>query len=184
MRIVAGEFKGRRLVAPKDRSIRPTSEKVREAVFAILADEAVDARVLDLFAGSGAMGIEALSRGAKTAVFVDGSAKALELVKKNVAAIGVQDRTRVIRRDGSGSLDFLSAAGGPFSLVFVDPPYHEDLCAKVLSGLAKSGALAPGAVVVVEHGLREALPKEAGGLRLFDARRYGKTLVSFFRNML
>jgi 16S rRNA (guanine(966)-N(2))-methyltransferase RsmD len=177
MRVVAGDLGGRVLRAPHGAATRPTSEKVREAVFAILPDVA-GARVLDVFAGSGAVGIEALSRGAAHATFVDSGRAALAAVRANLAALGVPaDRATVHAGDAVG---FARAAGGPFELVFVDPPYASDLAVRVATALP-AAALAAGATVVVEHDRRHAPPDDLGDLRRVDQRRYGDTLVSFYR---
>ncbi|MBU2489901.1 MAG: 16S rRNA (guanine(966)-N(2))-methyltransferase RsmD [Proteobacteria bacterium] len=179
MRIIAGEHRGRKLFSPPDRSIRPTGDKVREAIFSILAGAQQDARVLDLFAGTGAMGLEALSRGAAFALFADASPKARDLIMKNLQALGLSGRARLVLTDLAQDLVFLQGQE-PFDLVFCDPPYQAGLAPAVLSALAASGVLAPDAVVVLEHGPEEKSLEAPAPLALTDQRRYGKTLVSFF----
>jgi 16S rRNA (guanine966-N2)-methyltransferase len=171
VRVVAGRFGGHGLVAPRGRSTRPTSDRVREALFSILAS--VDgARVLDLFAGSGALAIEALSRGAADAVFVDSSAAAVAAIRRNLSAVGVE---AVVRRQAA--LSYLEAARRDarlYDLVFLDPPYrHASALGPDLSA-ALGPVLAPGARVVTESARRAPLELDLG---LLDERRYGDTLI-------
>jgi 16S rRNA (guanine966-N2)-methyltransferase len=153
MRIVAGRFKGRTIAAPSSRGIRPTADRLREALFNILVhghgDPVSGARVLDLFAGTGALGLEAMSRGASFALFVDNGAEARALLRQNVEALGLGGTTKIYRRDATalGSLHPLE----PFTLAFCDPPYGKGLAEKVLVSLRDGGWLATDALVVVEE---------------------------------
>ena len=172
MRVIAGRWGGRRLAAPKGAATRPTSDRVREALFSILGDRVQDARVLDLFAGSGALGLEALSRGAAEVTFVDSAAAAVAAVKANLAALGGE--AEVHRSDG---LRFLRGAPGKarhYDLVLLDPPYR--LAARLGRELSEAlpGVLAPAALVVSESDRRAPLPLD---LPLRDERRYGDTLI-------
>jgi 16S rRNA (guanine966-N2)-methyltransferase len=180
MRVIAGELKGKRLASPRGRAIRPTSERTREAVFNILGDRVRGAAVLELFAGTGAFSIEALSRGAASAVMIERSREALDLIGRNLAACRVAARARVIRWDITRNLDCLRSLPGRFDLAFVDPPYHQGALGPGLQHLITCGALAPGARVVIEHAPQETLPDESHPLQLTDRRKYGKALVSFF----
>ncbi len=180
MRIIAGEFKGRRLAPVKGR-IRPTSDKVREALFSILGPEVEGAAVLDLFAGTGALALEALSRGAREAVLVEDQAAALEVLRRNLETLGVAERTRVLPVPVQRALNTLAGRGEKFNLVFLDPPYGRGLAGATLKALAAAGLLAPEAVVVAEHSPREILPEHLGHLRLSRSRRYGDTQVAFYR---
>lgn len=177
MRIVGGSLGGRVLRAPAGRATRPTSEKVREALFNILGSVEGD-HILDLFAGSGALGIEALSRGAARVTFVDAGKPALTAVRANLAQLGVTDRAEVIAADAVATAARLVPAV-PWRVVFVDPPYASELAQKVVLALPLSH-LAPGAVVVIEHDRRNAPPEELGSLLRTDQRRYGDTMISFF----
>ena len=175
--MIGGELRGRRLVAPPGRDTRPTSDRVREAVFSILG--AVDgARVLDLFAGTGALGIEAISRGAGFALFVDETAEARALIRENVAALGLGGVTRIFRRDATK----LGAAHPvePFSLVFADPPYGRDLGTAALAAARGGGWLAPDALVVVEEAAKSGFAPPQGFLEL-ERRGYDDTEVIFCR---
>lgn len=179
MRIIAGEFRGRRLAAVKG-PLRPTSDKVREAVFSILGPVVVGARVLDLFAGTGALTLEALSRGAADAVLVEENAAALRVLRQNLQTLGLADRVRVLALPVAGALKKLSAQGAQFNLIFLDPPYGRGLALTTLTDLGNSAFFLPGARVVAEHSRRESLPERLGGLRLNQARRYGDTQVAFY----
>ena len=173
MRVIAGRWGGRRLQAPRGDATRPTSDRVREALFSVLADRVEDARVLDLFAGSGALGIEALSRGAAEATFVDSAPAAIRALKANLDALGADGEDR--RSDARRFLGSASVAARHYDLVFLDPPYR--LAGRLGSELAAAlpAVLAPGAVVVVESDRRAPLDLEE--LPLIDERRYGDTLI-------
>lgn len=186
MRVIAGAFRGRRLFSPKDRRIRPTSDRLRETIFNILAHRVVDRHVLDLFAGTGALGIEALSRGAASCTFVDSSQAALALIKRNLDHLHVPQRTHLLRWDLKRTLSCLSARPHPFDLVFLDPPYGRGLLLSTLEHLAASESLAVPTLLVVEHDIREAISEGdlQHGYRLADQRSQRKSLVSFLQYML
>ncbi|HEY5927996.1 MAG TPA: 16S rRNA (guanine(966)-N(2))-methyltransferase RsmD [Kofleriaceae bacterium] len=176
MRIVRGSLGGRVLRAPHGADTRPTSEKVREAIFNILPD-VEGMQVLDMFAGSGALGIEALSRGAAHATFIDQAKSALAAVRANLRELDLEARSTVLAGDAV-SLAARHVPASPWQLVFIDPPYRSDLAARAVQTLAH---LAPDAVIVIEHDRRNAPPDELGSLLRTDQRRYGDTLVSFYR---
>ena len=172
MRVIAGAYGGRRLRAPAGLDTRPTSDRVREALFSVLGAEVEGARVLDLFAGSGALGIEALSRGAAEATFVDAAEAAIRCVRANLEALGLRALTR--RSEAGAFLRWASAHGHHYDLVFLDPPYrHAERLAPGLSE-AIEGLVAPGGSVVCESDRRAPLPLD---LPLTDERRYGDTLI-------
>ncbi|MCF6116852.1 16S rRNA (guanine(966)-N(2))-methyltransferase RsmD [Mesorhizobium muleiense] len=180
MRIVGGEFRGRPLATPRSSAIRPTTDRTREAVFNVLAhrfpDRLVGARVLDLFAGTGGFGLEALSRGASYGVFIEESAEGRGLIRTNVEAFGLTGRTKIFRRDATA----LGEAGtmAAFGLVFADPPYGKGLGERALRSAKAGGWLAPGALCVVEEAA--AAPFEAGpGFSFVDERSYGETVIRF-----
>jgi 16S rRNA (guanine966-N2)-methyltransferase len=172
MRVIAGRWRGRRLTAPAGAATRPTSDRTREALFSILGERVANARVLDLFAGSGALGIEALSRGAAEATFVDSAPAAIRAVRANLAAVGA--RAEVRRSDARRFLGGASAAARQYDLVFLDPPYRlaGDLGGALTAALP--AVLAPGAAVIAESDRRAPLEL---GLPLVDERRYGDTLI-------
>jgi 16S rRNA (guanine966-N2)-methyltransferase len=179
MRIIAGAFKGRRLAPVKGRT-RPTAARVREAVFNILGPALNGARVLDLFAGTGALGIEALSRGAAAAVFVEDHPQAVKALRRNLEDLGLQGQSHLWSLPVSSALKKLAAQGEHFDLAFLDPPYDGEAAPATLQALASLDLLRPGAGVVVEHSRRETLPPQSGPLKLLQVRRYGDTQVAFY----
>ncbi len=179
MRIIAGAFKGRRLAPVKGRT-RPTAAKVREAVFDILGPAVVGVRVLDLFAGTGALGIEAMSRGAVAAVFVEDHPEAVKALRRNLEDLGLQGQTRVWPLPVTAALKKLAGQGERFDLAFLDPPYGGVKATAALAALASLDLLAAAARVVVEHSRRETLPEESGRLKRTEVRRYGDTQVAFY----
>ena len=178
MRIVAGVLGGRRLHAPKGAAIRPTADRVREAIFSILGPAVAGAEVLDLFAGTGAMGLEALSRGASRAVFVDQSVHAVRLIRSNVEVCQVADRVRVIHGSVNQAIRRLAGHGETFDLIFIDPPYGRDSIQKTLLSLDE--VTRSGTVVVAEHGSRDPLPVQIQEWSQTEARRYGDTSIAFY----
>ena len=178
MRVIAGSAKGRTLDAPRNGTTRPATDRIRESLFAILEPILDDARVLDLFAGAGTLGIEALSRGAASAVFVERSAEALKALRKNLAATGFTDRTQVSAAD---VLAFLDAVAGPFDLVFCDPPFAD--VAVLEATLAHSrlmSALAPEASVVARV-MKKHQPKLPDRARLLRVKEIGEETLLFLR---
>ena len=187
MRIIAGLARGRRLFAPGARggaAIRPTADRAREALFNILGREAVaGAAVLDLFAGTGALGLEALSRGAREAWFVDHTPLALGLIHQNLVACGFAEKAQVIRHDLLKGLSFGAKGSKPppaFDLVFLDPPYRQGLWERLLLSLQEGGLLGDGAQVICEDDSAAELPEVVGSLWLHDRRRYGDTGFWFY----
>lgn len=180
LRIIAGDLKGRKLRTGHGSQTRPTANRTREAVFNILASQIPGKRVLDLFAGSGALGIEALSRRADAAVFIDIDRKAIGVLQANIKDLGLEEQSRIIRWDVTKNLSCLYALNRSYDLVFMDPPYLTHMIAPTLRNLHISQFLARGARIIVEHSLREPVAP-AGQLpfEVADQRRYGKTLVTF-----
>ena len=182
VRIVGGEFRGRGLAAPKTQAIRPTTDRSRESLFNILshAHPAVldGTRVLDLFAGTGAVGIEALSRGARSALFVESGVEGRGVIQKNIETFGLQGRARLFRRDATK----LGPSGtmGAFDLVFADPPYGKGLGERALVSAAAGGWIRDGALIVLEEEAA-ADPDPGEGFELLDSRAFGDTVMRFFR---
>jgi 16S rRNA (guanine966-N2)-methyltransferase len=182
LRVVGGSLRGRALAAPKTDAIRPTSDRVREAIFNIVVHahpEALRAtRVLDLFAGTGALGIEALSRAAAHCLFVEESAEGRALLRTNIEALGLQGRTRIFRRDATR----LGEAGNmaPFDFVLADPPYGRGLAEKAISSALEGGWLAPGALIMVEEAAATPFSPPPG-IALIDTRAYGETVIALCR---
>jgi 16S rRNA (guanine966-N2)-methyltransferase len=179
LRIIGGELKGRKLVTAPGMRTRPTADRVREAIFDILECRVRGASALDLFAGTGAMGIEALSRGAESVVFADNNPAVLRALKKNIKNCSLDSRSHTINWDVLKNLNILRLHQPAFNLTFIDPPYRKNMVQPTLSNLALSRCLAKGAMVVIEHSTLEPLPENPPGFNFSDQRRYGKTLVSF-----
>ncbi len=206
MRIIAGRFRGRRLSAPRGMKIRPTADRVRESLFSIIAARVKGARVLDLFAGTGALGLEALSRGAASALFVDTGRPAIAAIRNHIKMLGVSDQCRVIRRDArdTNRLVPLLPGGKPADLIFMDPPYGRNLVPACLASLRASGLAAHDGLIIAEHHAADPweINEASGGgiapsagqpavdngktaetlscLELVDQRRYGEIMISFF----
>lgn len=174
--MTGGIFGGRTLRAPAGRGVRPTTDRVREATFARLGALG-GARVLDLYAGTGALGIEALSRGAASVVFVERARASLDALRRNLAALGLGESVRIVARDVAAAVADLGRAGELFDLVLLDPPYETGEDERTLRAVMAARILAPGALLVVERSRRHALPP-ISGLALQDERRYGDTIVS------
>lgn len=178
MRIIAGERRGKTLRTVRGMATRPTADRVRESVFNILSHQVRDATVLDLFAGTGAMGIEALSRGADYAVFIDDSQNALSVISRNLEECRFQDKANVIRWNIVKNLNCLDGFKARFDLIFADPPYNKNFIAPALHHLLKSNCLKDNALIVIEHEI-EPIPTDISDFCLTDQRKYGKTVVSF-----
>jgi 16S rRNA (guanine966-N2)-methyltransferase len=183
LRIIAGAWRGRSIEVPPGKDIRPTSDRVREALFNRLAHAFADqgfqlhgARIVDVFAGTGALGLEALSRGAAQAVLLDRNPQAIALLKRNVAKLGAEDRATIMNADGTN----LPRAATACNLAFLDPPYGENLVTPALQSLARQGWLASGALVTVETDEAETVAEAADYARL-DRRSYGRVAITFLR---
>ncbi len=180
MRISAGGQRGRRLRSPRGRQTRPTSEFLRQAVFNILGPRVHGARFLDLFAGTGAVGLEALSRGAAAVTFVERDPRAVESLRANVSALGVAERSRVIPGEALPALARLTAAHEAFDIVFLDPPYAGDLARRCTERLARGGVLSENGVLVVQAFHKAVLPERVGTLNRLQERRYGESALTFY----
>ncbi len=181
MRLISGKFKGLRLAALGGAEIRPTLDRVRESVFSILADRVPDARVLDLFAGTGAVGLEALSRGARRVVFVEPARQAQALIRKNMEHCRVDaSLASLLPIKSDKALESLAQEGAEFEWVYVDPPFDEKLYEPTLTALGQSPILTEDSWVLVEHFHKAALSDRYGKLNRFDLRRMGDTSVSFY----
>ena len=181
MRIISGTARGRTIVAPAGDRTRPTQDKVRESLFNIIRWDVMDARVLDLFAGTGALSLESLSRGAKSAVMIDTDRAACEAIKKNIAACRMGDRARLIVRDYRQAIDQLASEGAQFDVAFLDPPYRMENTGEMCAALYDKGLLAKAFLLVVEH-KRGLAPLVDERFEAFDQRDYGDTQITFIRS--
>jgi 16S rRNA (guanine966-N2)-methyltransferase len=178
MRVTGGTGRGRRLKAPAGSRVRPTSDKVKQALFNILGERIAGASFLDLFAGAGGIGIEALSRGAGRVVFVDASRASLTVVKHNIEQTGFEELSQAVL---SKVESFLRKPSGSYDIVFLDPPYADEL-KPLLELIAGAGILKPDSIVIAEHFKKQSSPASAGGLTLYREAKYGDTVLAFYES--
>ncbi|MFN4217755.1 MAG: 16S rRNA (guanine(966)-N(2))-methyltransferase RsmD [Candidatus Bipolaricaulia bacterium] len=184
MRIIGGRLGGRSLIEPTPqmkRFLRPMREAVRAALFDVLSDFVINARFLDLFAGTGSIGLEALSRGAQSCVFVDSSEQACQIIRENIKNLDLEKHARVYQLDALQAIELFGRQGEEFDLVFIGPPYGKGLAHKTLAHLARHSILSPGALVVTEIFKKETIQTEYDLLESFDERTYGDNRLWFYR---
>jgi 16S rRNA (guanine966-N2)-methyltransferase len=177
LKIIAGEYKGRLLKTPLGKEVRPSSGLLRGVIFNVLGDLVRGKKVLDLYAGTGALGIEALSRGAAVATLVEAERLGADLIRQNLEMLKAQDKGRVIVQD---ALDFVSSSGGKYDLVLADPPYLANVSSRILGLVSKHGLLAPGGILVIQHHRAENIVPETQGLVLWKCKQHGKSKVEFY----
>ena len=181
MRVIGGNSRGRRLKVPKGGHVRPTAARVKEALFNILPHDLAGSKVLDLFAGTGNVTIEALSRGASEAVLIDSSAESGKAIRENLRRLQFATRTKVWITPVVRAVRLLARRGETFDIIFLDPPYGQRLVEKTLKAVGQGELLRESGVVIAEHSARDPVDEGYGTLILDDQRRYGDTLLSFFR---
>lgn len=181
LRVITGSAKGKPLKTVKGRDIRPTADRVKESLFNVMSGRVVDADFLDLFAGSGNVGIEALSRGARSCVFVELMTPHLKVVEENLTATNLKDRAELLRRDARAAVGDLAHRQRRFDLIFVDPPYGQELVPACLELIDKHGILAEDGWVICEHHGKDPVPDSAGGLTKFRELVFGETVLSLYR---
>ncbi len=179
MRVLAGTLKGQRLTIPRGRTTRPTADQVRIACLDTLVPYLPRGPFLDLFAGAGGVGIEALSRGAPSATFVERDGAALRALRENVERLGLRERARVLRADAARAVADLAAEGRRFAVVFLDPPYDAPRAADALEAVATGAVLLPDGVVVLQHRTKSPPPAASGALTTWKTRRFGDTSLTF-----
>ena len=184
MRIISGKAKGHRLRVIRRNSVRPTSDRVRESIFNILASRVQDAQVLDLFAGTGSLGMEALSRGAHSALFIDSNESLVKVIKENLGKLGFEESCQVWRASCFGAMEKISQSGSRFDLIFSDPPYRKALTEVVLRALDRWNLLSDGGLIVTETSKGEELPEKAYNFTACSERVYGDTKVVFWEKLL
>ncbi|MDR7865389.1 MAG: 16S rRNA (guanine(966)-N(2))-methyltransferase RsmD [Sporomusaceae bacterium] len=182
MRIITGTAKGLKLKTPRGQDVRPTTDRVKESLFAILADRVAGAAVADLFAGTGNLGLEALSRGAAAAVFVDASPASIALIRDNAAKARLAERAEIHRKDALAAVGHFARSGRTFDLIFCDPPYNKGLAAAIIEKLDAGNILRPGGVAIIEHSRHEPLPAGLVNLTVSRTERYGETLLTFLEH--
>lgn len=179
MRVISGSARGLKLNTPSDDRIRPTTDRVKESMFNIIQDWVYDSQVLDLFAGSGALGIEALSRGAKEAVFCDKSLDSIKIIKSNIEKARMVDRSHLLNCDFKKCLSDMEVKGQTFDLIFVDPPYYRGLFEDVLETIRACNILNKDGIVIVEHDASTSIG-QIKGLDVFKEKKYGITMLTFY----
>jgi 16S rRNA (guanine966-N2)-methyltransferase len=179
MRIISGTSKGRKLATPRNQSVRPTSDRVKETIFNILGEEIEGKIVLDLFAGTGNLGIEALSRGAKKTIFVEKGRQALRLIQRNLNQFELEGQSEIISKDVNRSIGILKQRGDSFDVILMDPPYEKGLIQKTLMKLNSHPIYHGDTILIIEHIRREPLPHHLEGWDLIRQQRVGDTLISF-----
>ena len=178
MRVITGKARGVNLKTPEGLATRPTADRVKEAMFSIIHFDIPGAAVLDLFGGTGQLGIEALSRGAKNAVFVDAGEKACSLIRENLKRTKLETQAKVVRAD---YLDYLDRCGEKFDIVLLDPPYAEDFLENAIKKLTEIDILQSGGIIVAERPLGKELPWDFSGFTRSKDYKYGKTLITLYR---
>ncbi|MDF2635353.1 MAG: methyltransferase [Pelosinus sp.] len=179
MRIITGSAKGIKLDAPRGLGTRPTTDRVKESVFNILGDIVIDAHVLDIFAGTGNLGLEALSRGAIEAVFIDNSIDSITIIKENARRTRLIEQTEIYKNDVIRALDRFVETSRSFDLIFCDPPYNKGLVEIVLKKIENTSLLKPQGILVIEHSKHEKITDQWSNLQLRRVEKYGETLISF-----
>jgi len=180
MRVITGSAKGRKLETVKGLKTRPTSDRVKESLFAILGEKVTQGRFLDLYAGSGAVGIEALSRGAPAAIFIDNSRAAVQVIRRNLERVGLAELAEVHLVDVERAVSILAKRKLDFACIFLDPPYLSGKVVETLTAIDGYQLAGAETLVIAEHGRREELPALIGNLRLCRVQIYGDTALSFF----
>jgi len=181
MRIIAGTAKGRRLKTLHGADKRPTTDRVKESIFAVLGEHILEADVMDLFAGTGNLGIEALSRGARAALFLDSDAQAVRTIKENLRLTQLEDRAEMWRCDAVAALQRLRTERRSFDLVFADPPYGRGYGERTLRCLDRSTILREEGVFVLEHSTNEEVAVSCAHMKMVSEKRFGQTAVHFFQ---
>ncbi|SFP03970.1 16S rRNA (guanine(966)-N(2))-methyltransferase RsmD [Salibacterium halotolerans] len=181
MRVISGKYKGKPLRAVQGMKTRPTSDKVKEAVFQLIGPYFEEGAVLDLYAGTGGLGIEALSRGLDQAVFVDKHSQAVKVIKQNLHEAGVDEQTEVFRSEAKRALTALTKRQRSFDYIFMDPPYADDSIPGLLSIISEEKLLRPSGIIICEHAAGAELPARIIRLEQQAVRRYGDTSISIYR---
>lgn len=181
MRVVAGSVKNKKLKTKEGKETRPTLERVKEAIFSIIGDEVVDSRFLDLYAGTGSIAIEALSRGAKRAILIEQDKTALRIIIENINNCGFENISRAYKNDVNRAIEILQKKSELFDIVFLDPPYKENISEGTIKKLSECSILKEDGMIISEHSNFEKLPDEIGNFIKYDERDYNKKILSFYK---
>ncbi|AKL95523.1 RNA methyltransferase, RsmD family [Clostridium aceticum] len=181
MRVIAGEARGLRLFTPKDLQIRPTSDRVKESIFNIVQNYLYDSIVIDLFSGTGNLGIEALSRKAEKVYFVDKNQESIDIIKKNLQKTNLITKSEILQSDVISAINRLAGRNVQANIIFMDPPYKQGLAIAALEEIAKNKLLQPSGMIIVEHDKDEDMPEEIGSILQFRSKSYGNTSATFYK---
>jgi len=181
LRVIAGVVKGRRLKAPKGLKTRPTSDRTKESLFNIIGSRIVNAKFLDLYAGTGAISIEAISRGAERSVLVENDPRAIKVIRENLQLTGLDDYAEILSQSVESAIKSLSVKDMTFDIIFMDPPYLKGLIEPCLTEINKGKVLASGGLIIAESSKLDVLPESVGSFRLFRKEKYGDTVLSFYQ---
>lgn len=181
MRITSGILKNKKIKSREGRETRPTLERIKEAIFSIIGDKVVDSRFLDLYSGTGNMGIEALSRNAKRTIFIENNQEALRIIIENINDCKLENKSRAYKNDVLRAIEILSRKNEKFDIIFMDPPYKENLTEKTLMHISDFSLLDDDGIVISEHSIYEKIPDIVGKLVKYDERDYNKKIISFYK---
>ena len=180
MRVTAGTLKNRKIKSREGRETRPTLERIKEAIFSIIGDKVVDAKFLDLYSGTGNIAIEALSRGAKRAVMIEQDKEALRIIIDNIDTLGLTNVSRDYKNDVSRAIEILRRKNEKFDIIFLDPPYKENISISTIGKVSENNILAEGGIIISEHSIYEKMPEKIGNFVKYDERNYNKKIVTFY----
>ncbi|TDT68051.1 16S rRNA (guanine(966)-N(2))-methyltransferase RsmD [Hypnocyclicus thermotrophus] len=180
MRIVAGIAKNRKLKTRKGHDTRPTLEKIKESLFSIIFPYVENSNFLDLYSGTGNIALEAISRGAKRAIMIEKDPEALKIIIENVNNLGFENKCRAYKNDVFRAIDILGKKNEKFDIIFMDPPYHDEICEKVIKRVLKNELLKEDGIIIAEHFIAEKMPDSIGELNKIDERNYSKKVLTFY----
>ena len=181
MRVISGKARGLKLNAPKNDDVRPTTDRVKESLFNIINPYIMDSHILDLFAGTGSLGIECLSRGANKCIFVDNSKESINIVKSNIKKARVENESIVLNLDFKSAVNSLALKNEKFDVIFMDPPYYKNMFSDALGGIDNNNLLKEDGIIVVEHDTKDEFPENIGRLYKNREKKYGNTTLTFYK---
>lgn len=180
MRIIAGEAKGKVIKTRKGMATRPTLDRIKESLFGILSPYIVESRFLDLFSGSGSIALEALSRGAKKAIMIEKDPEALKYIIENINSMGFEKKSRAYKNEVLRAVEILGKKREKFDIIFMDPPYRDEVCSRVIRAINKAGILEENGLILCEHHIAEKMPEELCGYKKIDERKYKTKVITFY----
>ena len=181
MRVISGKVRGLKLNTPKNQDVRPTTDRVKENLFNMINSYIMDSNILDLFAGTGSLGIECLSRGAKNCVFIDISKESIAIVKSNIKKARVENESLVLNLDFKDAVSRLQSQKNKFDVIFMDPPYYKEMFVDALEKIDNANLLDEEGIIVVEHDTKDILPDKVNRLEKTKDKKYGNTTLTFYK---